>query len=69
MAHRSDDAQRWALALVDKILARSERESDCLPGQFLHHLKNARRVLVHHQKNGSGRRSRKARSMHQRDDE
>lgn len=50
MSHRTDGAERWALTLLNEIVARDRQNRDVLPGSVMHHVKAARRILIKMQK-------------------
>ena len=60
MSHRKDEDEHWALALVQKIIDRSNEDRDALPGAFVGKMKEGKRILIKLQK-GRGTHGRKER--------
>lgn len=46
MAHRKDQDEDWAIALLQQIIDRDREDHDALSGQAMRHVKEAWRVLI-----------------------
>lgn len=52
MTHRKDKDELWALALLEKIIKRSNDDRDALPGSVVKKVKEARTILKKLRKDG-----------------
>ena len=46
MSHRNKKAERWALELLNQIVALDKENRDALPGSVVREVKIARRILI-----------------------
>lgn len=50
MSHRKDNDEKWAIALLEKVVARSQKDRDALPGSAVKKVKEALKILRKRQK-------------------
>lgn len=55
MPHVKDKDERWAVALLEQIVARARKDRDALSGSVVKRVKDARSILKKRLKNRCGR--------------
>ena len=51
MSHIKDKDEKWAMALLQQIIERSNEDRDALSGEAVKHIKIAKRILAKRQEN------------------